>query len=77
VVWIHVSHGLDLGPYFWFGGLPGQPLPAIEDYTVPLRATHNKQGVRPARTNHRLVPKEKFDRLDTIDAVLDKLLGDI
>jgi hypothetical protein len=77
VLWIHVTDGLDLGPFFWFGSPPGGPLPPIDTYSVPHRATHNSQGVRPPRPKHRLIPKTQFRRLDTIDEVLTTLLGDL
>ncbi len=77
VIWIRVTADLDMGPFFWFGGAPGQPLPQIGHYSVPLRATHNKKGERPARLNHRLIPKSEFIELETIDDVLLKLIGEV
>jgi hypothetical protein len=35
-------------PYWWFGGLPGQPLPGIEDFEMARRATR-KQARRASR----------------------------
>jgi hypothetical protein len=75
VLWIRVSDKLDMGPFFWFGDLPGKPLPPIDIYPSPERATRNKDGERPLRKNHRLIPGDKFRRLDTIGAVLDDLFG--
>lgn len=77
VLWIHVNDALDMGPFFWFGGAPTEPLPNIEPLEVPLRATHNSQGTKPPRVNHRLVPKSAFLELKTIEAVLEKLFGDL
>ena len=75
VIWIRVSDDLDMGPFFWFGGTPGEPLPPIAQYPSPLRATHNKDGVRPPRPNHRLVPSSEFQAVATLDAVLELLFG--
>jgi hypothetical protein len=75
VLWIRVEDNLEMGPFFWFGGPPGKPLPSIADLPIPLRATHNKQGVRPPRKNHRLIPADRFETLDSIDQVLEKLFG--
>jgi len=75
VIWISVTDKLDLGPYFWFGGAAGEPLPGVSGYSIPLRATHNKLGVRPPRPNHRLIPKVAFKRLDSLDDVLIELFG--
>ena len=75
VIWIRVGDDLEMGPFFWFGGEPGAPLPPIAGYPNPLRATHNKDGVRPPRQNHRAVPGKKFCRLATLREVLDRLIG--
>jgi hypothetical protein len=40
-----------MGLFFGFGGVPGEPLPSIADYPNPLRATQNKEEVRPATTS--------------------------
>ena len=77
VLWIHVSDKLDMGPFFWFGSTPGQSLPPINSYPSPKRATHNKDGERPLRKNHRLVPSDKFQRLETISDVLDALFENV
>jgi hypothetical protein len=64
-----------MGPFFLFGGAPGERLPQIEHYPPPLRATHNKDGVRPERVNHRSVPGSEFHILESVDDVLDALFG--
>ena len=75
VLWIRVTPQLELGPYFWFGGGPGQPLPSMDRYRNPLRSTRNKTGERPVRLRHRLVPSKAFRPLATIDDVLEALFG--
>jgi hypothetical protein len=76
LIWIRVTDGLDMGPYFWFGGAPGSPLPSLESYEIPLRATHNKEGERPPRPNHRLVPGKAFEEVKELEDVLVRLLGE-
>jgi len=76
VIWIRVSAALDMGPFFWFGGSVREPLPGIEAFAVPLRATHNKKGERPPRHNHREIPATLFEELSTLDDVLVRLLGE-
>jgi hypothetical protein len=75
VIWIRVTDDLDMGPFFWFGGGPGEPLPPIDHHRNPLRATHNKAGARPPRKNHHEIPGGKFDALSTLDDVLARLFG--
>ena len=77
VIWIRVTEALDMGPFFWFGGMPGERLPQIEQYPTPRRATHNKQGERPLRLNHRLIPKTEFKAVQSIEDVLRKLFGEV
>ena len=70
-----VSPDLTLGPFYWLGGKPGQPLPPIAHYPKPRRATHNKEGKRPDRQNHRNVPASEFRSLPTLAEVLERLFG--
>lgn len=77
VVWIRVAADLELGPFFWFGGRPGEPLPPIAHYPNPRRPTRNKEGERPLRQNHRAVPASEFRLLPTLADVLEALLGPI
>jgi hypothetical protein len=75
-IWIRVAkNDLSMGPYFFFGSGPGQPLPPIADYPIPKRSTHTKERLRPDRTNHRNVPGDQFRCVNTLDEVLDELLG--
>ncbi len=75
VLWIRVSEKLDLRPFFWFGGAPGDPLPPLDGYAIPMRATPNKAGERPSRKDHRLIPGNQFQRLETLNEVLEILFG--
>jgi hypothetical protein len=77
VVWIRVDRDLTMGPFFWFGAAAGEPLPALDSYLPPLRATHNKDGVRPPRVNHRLVPGKAFTEIATLASLLETLLGSL
>lgn len=76
VIWIEVDRTtLELGPYKWFGGLPGLPLPTIEHFPSPKRATHNADGVRPVRKNHHHLPPKAFEKVTNIEGIVEKLFG--
>lgn len=75
VIWISVTLELDMGPFWWFGGEPGEPLPDLSEFASPKRIGRNKEGERPLRANHRKVPARYFRRIDTIDAMLETLFG--
>lgn len=77
VIWISVSLGLDLGPFWWFGNLPGQPLPGLSDYANPKRSGRRESGERPQRLNHSRVPAAQFRRIDTLDGILEALFGQL
>jgi len=77
VVWIRLNKNtLELGPFMWFGGAPGEPLPDISRYPNPKRATHNAKGVRPVRKSHHVLPPAAFIRLKTLDEVVVRLFGE-
>ncbi len=73
VIWIRVNNDLDMRPFFWFGGSPGEPLPPLTNFPSARRTTPNKDGIKPPRQNHRLVPGSKFLKLETLDEVIGKL----
>jgi hypothetical protein len=78
VVWIALNKDTrELGPFMWFGGSPGLPLPDISSYPNPNRATHNAEGVRPVRKNHHVLPPGAFTKLKTLDEVVVRLFGEI
>lgn len=77
VIWIVITPKLELQSYLWFGGAPGAPLPDIADLKRAKHAKANVKGVKAERPNHRIVPRSHFDRLDTLDAVLDRLFGSL
>lgn len=75
VIWIAVDDDLKFKRYFYLGGKPGSPLPAIADFPNTRRTTRNKAGERPRRANHHDVPGRKFCKLCTLDEVLVALFG--
>jgi hypothetical protein len=75
VLFIVVNDDLDLGPFWFFGSDPGEPLPVIEDFATTKRATHNSQRQKPDRAMHRTVPKGKFKKLNNLSEVLSQLLN--
>ena len=75
-VWIVFDHEtLDLGPYRWFGGAPGQPLPDIEQFPVAKHTKANSQGLKGDRPGLRSVPLKAFERVPDTAALVDRLFG--
>lgn len=75
VVWMMVDESsLKLGPFFWLGGAPGEPLPPLGD-KIGRHSKGDATGVKAFRPGIRVVPKGRFTRLETIDEVAEKLFG--
>lgn len=83
VIWIVVTPELDRQSYLWLGGLPGEPLQAalrddiIKDLPVARHTKCNAEGTKAEKPNHRIVPRSRFVPLDGIDAVLQRLFGNL
>jgi hypothetical protein len=66
---------LDLGPFYWFGGLPTQPLPDLNKFSIAKHTKGNAQGVKNPRVNIRVVPLTAFDPLEDICQLSVRLFG--
>ncbi len=74
VIWVFFDPStLSLGPFLWFGSRPGHPLPDIEDFKVTKHTKGDATGKKADRPGHREVPKRRFERLASIDDVIDRL----
>jgi len=71
------SEDLQLGPFYWFGGAPGETLPNFSEYPNARRATHNAEGDRPLRKNYREIPLSRFDKVQTMEELISKLFGPV
>ena len=75
ILWIYFDPDtLLLGPFLWFGGSPGEKIPPLGE-KIATHTKHNANGERSLRRGHRVVAKSDFARLETIDAVIQKLIG--
>ena len=76
VVWTRFHRDtLELGPFLWFGGAPGQRLPDISGFEVAKHTKGNAEGVKTERPNLRVVPRKLFDRVDSIQELVERLFG--
>jgi hypothetical protein len=66
---------MQLGPFLWFGGPPGKPLPPLEKFKIAKHTKANAQGVKNERPGIRSVPMTRFERLSSIEEVATKLFG--
>lgn len=75
VVWIWFNpESMDLGPFLWFGGEPGAPLPPLGD-RVGKHTKGDSAGNKAERPNIRVIGKGRFASLLTMDDVAEALFG--
>ena len=65
---------LELGPFHWFGGEPGSPLPDLGERPVK-HSKGNAGGVKTVRPMLRQVRKSDFERIDTMDKLATAMFG--
>lgn len=76
VIWIQFdSETIQLGPYLWFGGVPGERMPDIAELKIAKHVRENANGVKAERPNHRVIPKRLFEKVDDIDGIIARLFG--
>lgn len=74
VIWILFDEdSLELGPFLFFGGPAGQPLPDIQAHKVAKHTKANAAGEKAERPNIRVLNKGDFQALDSIEAVYERL----
>lgn len=76
IVWIFFdSESLSLGPFLYFGGKPGAPLPDLSGYRVAKHTKGNSDGVKSERPSIRKVPKGQFTVYQCFEEVYEALFG--
>jgi hypothetical protein len=76
VIWVFFNtNTLELGPFLWFGGKPGEPLPALGD-RVGKHSKGNRAGLKAERPNIRVLNRGQFAIISTISALAAVLFSD-
>jgi hypothetical protein len=75
ILWIFFDPDtLSLGPFLWLGGAPGERMPPLGE-KIARHTKPNAMLEKADRPAHRVIPKSRFAKLETIDAVIEKLIG--
>ncbi|MFD3263549.1 hypothetical protein [Phenylobacterium ferrooxidans] len=75
VVWMVANpQTLEIGPFYWFGGAPGAPLPPLGD-KIARHSKANTQGIKTLRQDLREVSKGRFERVETMERLVQRLFG--
>ncbi len=77
IIWLFFNRRLEITRYGWYGGSPGEPLPRLVDFKVGKHTKGDSTGRKAERPNIRLVPKGRFDWLESVDETLRRLFGDV
>jgi hypothetical protein len=74
VIWLRFDPDtLELGPYLFFGGTPGEPLPPLGKFSVARHTKGDSLGRKKLRPRIRVVPKGAFQPLPDLAAVARRL----
>ncbi|QHL92043.1 hypothetical protein GVO57_14245 (plasmid) [Sphingomonas changnyeongensis] len=75
VVWMRYHpETLEIGPFGWLGGLPGEPLPDLGTKLV-RHSKGNAQGFKAERAGHRIVGRSRFTMVPDISGLAHLLFG--
>jgi hypothetical protein len=76
VIWTRFDEStLELGPFLFFGGSAGKPLPSLKNLRIAKHTRGNAKGQKAARPSIRVVPKGRFTELPTIGVLYGTLFG--
>lgn len=76
MVWVYFNETtLELGPFYYFGGKPGEPLPSLEGLKTARHTKGDQDGHKAERPNLKVVPKGKFSALKSVREVYQVLFG--
>jgi hypothetical protein len=77
VIWIRFDpKTMALGPFLWFGGLPGARIPDVTSFKVAKHTRGNAQGIKKERPNQRTIPRAKFEEISDLDVLVTRLFGE-
>jgi hypothetical protein len=77
VVWIYFNEEtLELGPYLFFGGCPGEPLPLLENAKIAKHSKGDSTGKKSERPNIRELNKGSFISYGAIADLYEALFGE-
>jgi hypothetical protein len=75
ILWIFFDPDtLSLGPFLWFGSVAAKEIPELGE-KVAKRTNPNSEQKKVDHPAHRVIAKNRFAALETIDAVIAKLIG--
>jgi hypothetical protein len=76
VIWSRFDpETLRLGPFLFFGAVPGKPLPSLEQLAIAKHTKGNSNGKKADRPNLRVLPRKTFESIPSTSVLYEKLFG--
>lgn len=74
VVWIIFEEDtLNFKQFLFYGDIPGEPLPNIDDLRTAKHTKGNKDGIKNERPNIKVINKGQFQSIDSLNDLYNKL----
>jgi len=74
IVWVYFDQDtLKLGPFLFFGNIPGEPLSDLTEFKIARHTKGDAKGYKAERPNIRTINKGKFKHYETIKTLYDAL----
>ncbi|MBK6942945.1 MAG: hypothetical protein IPH13_22460 [Planctomycetes bacterium] len=74
IVLVFDPETLELGPFYWFGGKPGRPLPDL-GRSIARHSKGNAKGVKALRPQIRVLKRSAFTKVESIAELAQSLFG--
>jgi hypothetical protein len=76
VIWVYFDKdSLGLGPFLFYGGNPGKPLPNLSEFKVAKHTKGDAGGYKAERPSQRVINKGSFMCYETIEVLYSVLFG--
>jgi hypothetical protein len=76
VIWMFFDESsLQFQHFLWFGSTPGQPFETLKDMKTLTHTKRNARGVKTERINMKVLPRARFERLESIGDIVNRLFG--
>jgi hypothetical protein len=77
ILWIFFDReSLSLGPFLWFGAPAGEKIPPLGN-RIAKHTKPNRMLEKAEKPAHRIITKNQFTALETMDDVINRLIGDL
>ncbi len=76
VVWtMFDAETMRIDSHLWYGADPGEPLPSLDGLRVARHSRANTGGVKAERSDIRVLPRGRFEVLNSAADLVDRLFG--